>query len=220
MSAAFRRALPSGLAVASTAAEHVEQLEGLQKAVFPTLDPAELFLAEHYRKHIELFPEGQFVALDADRVVGMTSTLRLPFDFLGADHTFAEVIEGGWLTSHDPEGEWMYGVDVGTHPDYRGRGVARALYAARQESAQRLGLAGQVTVGMLSGYGALKDQLSAREYYDQLVAGERDDPTVSAQRRVGFNLRGLVSGYVNDPVCDGYGALLVLPSETDVAWPT
>src|SRR5580765_2398617 len=118
--------------------------------------------------------------VDGERVVGMTSTIRMDFDFDDPHHTFAEVIQGGWLTSHQPDGPWLYGADIGTHPDYRRRGIARALYASRHELVHRLGLRGQMTVGMPSGYGAVKDHTSAQAYYDELVTGAREDPTISA----------------------------------------
>lgn len=208
----------NGLVVQSTQPEHAEQLEELQCLVFPTLADEERFKAPHYRKHLELFPEGQFVVLDGEKVVGMTSTIRLDFNFEHMDHTFADVIAGGWMTTHDPAGPWIYGADIGTHPQYRRRGIARALYAARHQTARHFGLRGQVTVGMLSGYGALKSRISARDYYDSVAAGERTDPTVSSQRRIGFEMRGLLKGYVTDPVCDNWGAILVLPAETAVAF--
>src|SRR4029078_8391827 len=85
-------------------------------------------------KHRDLFPDGQFVALDGDTVVGATTTLRLDFDFAHIDHTFADIIQGGWLTSHEPKGAWLYGADIGVDPRVRGRGIATALYAARQEA--------------------------------------------------------------------------------------
>lgn len=213
---AYETTLSSGIRVVSTRPEHAPALEELQRIVFPTLDDAERFKREHYLKHVELFPEGQFVALDGERVVGMTSTIRYRFDFEHSHHTFAEIIEGGWLTSHDPVGPWLYGCDIGTHPEYRRRGIARGLYAARQDTVRRLGLLGQVTVGMLRGYGAVKDQMSAEAYYEELVAGKRDDPTISAQIHLGFEPRGLVPGYLNDPVCDSYGVLLVLRAGVDL----
>jgi GNAT superfamily N-acetyltransferase len=208
--------LPGGIVIVSTRLELAERLAELQDIVFPTLAPSQRFRAEHYRKHVELFPEGQFAALDGDRVVGMTSTIRMDFDFEHPDHTFDEVIAGGFLTTHDPDGAWLYGADIGTHPEYRRRGIARALYGARHGTVRSLGLAGQVTVGMLSGYGARRDEMSIDEYYARVVAGELTDPTVSAQLRVGFELRGLVRDYLDDPVCDGCGATLVLPAEKDV----
>ena len=216
------RRFGDGLAVCRTGAEHAEALEELQRIVFPTLAPEERFLAAHYRKHVELFPDGQLCVVDVrrgGRVVGMTSTIRMDFDFAHPDHTFADVIQGGWLTSHQPAGRWLYGADIGTHPAYRRRGIARALYAARHEVVRALGLAGQLTVGMPSGYGALKHAMTAERYYAELLDGTRDDPTISAQRRIGFELRGLVPGYINDPVCDRYGIVLVLPAERDVRYP-
>lgn len=215
----FDRILASGIRIRSTGAEHAEALEELQVLCFPTLADEERFKRAHYLKHIEIFPEGQFVALaleDADRVVGMTSTIRLDFDFEHTDHTFADVIQGGWLTSHEPFGRWLYGADIGTHPEYRRRGIARGLYAARQDTVRRLGLEGQVTVGMLRGYGELKDEMTAEAYYGSLLSGERNDPTISAQMKIGFEPRGLLPGYLNDPVCDNYGVLLVLDAEKEV----
>lgn len=199
-----------------TGPEHAAQLEELQRVVFPTLADQQRFRAAHYRRHIELFPEGQLCAIDGDRVVGMTSSIRLDFDFEHAAHTFAEIIQGGWLTSHQPDGRWLYGADIGVHPDWRGRGIARALYRARHQVVRRLGLDGQVTVGMPSGYGALASSMTAEDYVREVVSGARNDPTVSAQLRLGFEARGVIPGYIDDPVCAGYGVVLVLPAEREV----
>src|SRR5207237_379409 len=136
---------------------------------------------------------------DGDRVVGATTTLRLHFDFEHITHTFADIIQGGWLTSHEPNGDGLYGADVGVHPAYRGRGLATALYAARQEAVWRLGLRGQVTAGMIPGFGAVKDRMSADEYYRDVVEGRVKDPTLSMQLGVGFEPRALLAGYLNDP---------------------
>jgi GNAT superfamily N-acetyltransferase len=213
------RSFGNGLVVCRTRAEHADQLGELQKIIFPTLAPEERFSAPHYRKHVELFPEGQFVVLDGERVAGATSTIRYDFDFEHPAHRFADIIEGGWLTSHQPAGRWLYGADIGTHPDYRRRGVARALYAARHQLVHTLALLGQVTVGMPSGYGAVKREISADDYYAELVAGTRTDPTISAQQAIGFELRGLLANYLDDPVCDRYGVVLVLPADRAVPFP-
>jgi GNAT superfamily N-acetyltransferase len=213
------RRFGNGLAVSRTRPEHAEQLEELQRIVFPTLAPEQRFRAEHYLRHIELFADGQFCVVDGDRVVGMTSTIRHHFDFAHPNHTFADIIQGGWLTSHEPTGPWLYGADIGTHPDYRRRGVARALYATRHELVRRLALDGQLTVGMPSGYGALKQSVTIEQYYAELAAGTRSDPTISAQRRIGFELRGLIPDYIDDPSCDRYGIVLVLPASSEVRFP-
>jgi 4-aminobutyrate aminotransferase/(S)-3-amino-2-methylpropionate transaminase len=212
----FYRRLSSGIIIMQSRPEHADELEALQRTCFPTLVDAERFKAAHYRKHIELFPSGQLVALDGDRVVGATTTLRLTFDFDHLDHTFADIIQGGWLTSHQPDGDWLYGADIGVDPDYRGRGIAMALYAARQEVVWRFDLKGQVTAGMIRGFAAVKDRMSAEQYYADVVAGRISDPTLSMQLRVGFEPRALLANYLNDPVCDNYSVLIVLGADREV----
>ncbi|HXV64481.1 MAG TPA: GNAT family N-acetyltransferase, partial [Vicinamibacteria bacterium] len=60
----YEKRLDSGIVVCSTLPRHARALERLQLLVFPTLDDSERFKEAHYRKHVEIFPEGQFVALD------------------------------------------------------------------------------------------------------------------------------------------------------------
>src|SRR3984885_14928846 len=177
----YYRKLPDGLVITHARPEFALQLEELQRTSFPTLAEDERFKSPHYLKHMELFDDGQLVALDGDRVVGATTTLRLDFDFDHVNHTFGEIIQGGWLTSHQPGGAWLYGADISVHPEYRGRGIATALYAARQEIVWRLGLKGQVTAGMIPGYGEVKEKMTAEEYYQGVLAGRIRDSTLSMQ---------------------------------------
>ena len=209
----------AGWTVAPTSPDHAEALAELQRLVFPTLDPAERFGADHYRRHVEIFPEGQFVALTSgDKPIAATTTLRLNLDLSHPQHRFPDFLGGLGLAAHDPAGEWLYGADLGVHPDWRRQGIARALYAARQAVARRLALRGQLTVGMPNGYGAVADRMSAEDYYERLVAGEIRDPTVSAQMRIGFRPGGLIADYVQDPRCGGYGVLLTLSADQRVSF--
>lgn len=196
--------------------EFAPQMEALQIACFPTLADEQRMKARHYRRHTELFNDGQYVVLDGARVVAATTTLRLDFDFEHGHHTFEDIIQGGWLTSHQPEGAWLYGADLGVDPAYRGRGLSTALYAARQELVWRLGLKGQVTAGMFPGYARFRSHMSVEEYYNRVVDGSIWDPTLSVQMKIGFEPRGLLKDYLLDPVCDNYSVLEVLDPATDV----
>ena len=63
-------------------AEHTEAIQHLAGLAYGI--DAELakdwFAAEQYRSRITHFAEGQYVALDDDRVVGMTSSMRFQFN--------------------------------------------------------------------------------------------------------------------------------------------
>src|SRR5262249_62144375 len=98
VSRAYRRVLPSGLVIASARPEHAEALEELQRIVFPTLADEERFKAAHYRKHLDLFPEGQFVGLDGGRVVAATATIPLHFNFGHPAQPLPDRRQGCWLT--------------------------------------------------------------------------------------------------------------------------
>ena len=199
--------------------QHAERLAKLQQMIFPTLSSEERLRAEQYHRHLELFPEGQFVLTEGTKkalIIGMTTTMRTDFDLAHYQHSFLETSGSGWLSNHQPDGTWLYGLDMAVHPAYRGRGGARLLYRARQLLVRRLGLHGQLTVGMMNGYGAVSEELSGAEYYTQWLDGRRQDPTLTPQRNIGFEPLGLIPDYLHDPACGNYGVLLRLDAGKEV----
>jgi len=201
------------ITIINTRPEHVRALEKLQHIVFPTLQPDELFSAEKYLNHIELFPEGQFIAIahlaHHDIVIGATTTFRTHFDFDDSEHTYVEAIAGGWLTNHDPSGDYLYGVDVSVHPHYRGMKLARRLYDARRTLARRLNLRGEIAGALLPGYQSHSENLSIAQYALQVKQGRIHDPTLSVQIRNGFSVRGILYDHISDARSDNAAALIV-----------
>ncbi len=189
--------------------EHARGLEQLQRDCFPTLGQDELMREEHFLSHYRVFPEGDFVLLDGERVVGLGSGFFTDFDFEEPGHTFREVIAGGYYTNHDPKGDWYYGADISVHPDYRGRGLGKRLYDARKDLVRGCGRKGMVAGGMLPGYAERREELSVPEYVEKVVAGELFDPTLSFQLKIGFRVRGLLENYLEDRASDDWAALIV-----------
>jgi GNAT superfamily N-acetyltransferase len=189
--------------------EHFEALAALQQICFPSLSPEEWLRPEHFASHYRLFAEGQFVALDGERPVGMSSTFRYDVDFDHPAHTFYEVMGGGYFTNHTPGGAYLYGADTSVHPDYRRLGIATRLYDARKELIRRLNLKGMVAGGMIPGYRHHKGQLSVEEYVARVVRGELSDPTLTPQLRNGFVVRGILYDYLNDAELGNDATLIV-----------
>jgi len=187
-------------------------LAAMQKTIFPNLAAEEHLTEAQYRRHLEVFPEGQFVVLDdsqGERVIGSTTTLRLNFDFNGKFPSFMESIDNGWLGTHRPDGEWLYGADMMVHPDYRRRGIARQLYETRQALVRRLGLRGQVVAGMIPNYHTVADSYSIEEYITQVVAGTLTDPTLTAQLKIGMRYVKPLYNYLHDASSGNACALLI-----------
>ena len=189
----------------------VEELEAVQRAAFPTLAEDEIITAAHYAAHIRRFPEGQFAVLNAaGQAVACSTDFRTSaVDFNHFEHRYIDAVANNWLSHHDPQGEWLYGADIGVLPTYRRRGIARCLYEARRNVIRSLHLRGHVAGGLLKGFSAHKAHMSVEEYVAKILAGELVDPTVSVQLRCGFTVHGIIHNYVHDPVCDGKAVFLV-----------
>lgn len=188
----------------------VKQLESIQRASFPALARDEIITAAHYAAHMRRFPEGQFaVVTETGRVVGCSTDFRTKVDLDHIEHRYIEAVDDNWLGKHDPEGDWLYGADIGVLPEYRRRGIATMLYQARHDLVRRLNLKGHVAGGMLKGYGQYKDHIPVEEYVAKVIAGELIDPTLTVQLKRGFRVHGIIRDYLRDPSCDNKAAFII-----------
>lgn len=192
----MRRSRMMPIVIANTRPEHFAQLAAHQQLCFPTIPAEDWMTAEHFAAHLRLFPEGQHVALDGERVVAQSSTLRVSAELAFAPHTYRQITGANFFTTHDPAGEWLYGADMSVHPDYRGRRISSMLYDARKALIRRLGLRGMVAGGALPGYHHYAGRMSVEAYVAEVVAGRLVDPTLTTQLRNGFQVRGILPGYL------------------------
>ncbi|MDE2952490.1 MAG: GNAT family N-acetyltransferase [Chloroflexota bacterium] len=189
--------------------KYAKALEQLQRDCFPTLAASELMSEAHFLNHCRLFPEGNFVALAGDRVVGLGSGFLIDFDFDHAQHSFQEIIDGGSYSHHNPRGEWYYGGDISVHPDFRERGIGSSLYAARKAIVESLNRKGIVAGGLIPGFAEYKGHITVQQYVERVVAGELRDSTLSFQLGRGFAVRGLLKDYIEDAASDNWATLIV-----------
>jgi GNAT superfamily N-acetyltransferase len=192
--------------IVQTREEHAEGAAALQRACFPTLPDEDYFTAEHYRSHVRIFPEGQFVALAGKQVVAACTSMRTGFD--PPPTHYIPFIGYNWLTTHEPDGDWLYGIDMSVHPDFRRLGISKRLYQERAALARRLGIRGELVAGLLPGYDSHRS-MSIEDYVAKVTAGELSDPTLTPQLRNGLRFVRLLYGYVTDPRSDNTATLLI-----------
>jgi GNAT superfamily N-acetyltransferase len=206
--------LPKNYILKTPGEEHASRQAELQLEVFPTLSEEELMTEKHYKRYLEIFPEGQLIILHGEKVIASSTTMRQ--NYLKGHHTFLDISDNLWMGTHDPQGEWLYGLDISVHPDYRRKGLGRAIYNFRQEIAINLGCKGQLTAGMPIGFDQLKNKMTIQEYCEALMIGDIIDPTVTAQKKCGFILVEPLYNYLHDPRCGNASILMYRPIDSQI----
>ena len=203
----YKSILENEFIVRTANPEDAIQMEYVQSQCYPSLHPSEIMDRNHFANHIKVFPEGQIVVEKEGKLVGASSTFRC--NFPEHDSTFLEETDNLWITNVQiPDGDWMYGIDMGVLSEYRGLGLSTEMYKARTEVCKKLGLKGQIIAGMTIGYGRVKDKMTIEEYCYGLEINKFTDPTITPQRKAGFRWIRPLFNYINDPE-SGYASMLM-----------
>src|SRR5690606_36142613 len=117
----------------------------------------------------------------------------------------------GYASRHNPNGEWLYGMEVSVDPDYRGYRLGQRLHNERKRLFQSLGLKGIVFGGRLPTLAQrIKRFGSAEDYVEQIKQKKQRDPVLSFQLHNGFEVLGLIPDYLPaDHQSMGYAVHLI-----------
>ena len=203
----IRKEILEDFIIRNATPDDVIQMEYVQKQCYPSLHESALMNRNHFLNHIKIFPEGQIVIEKNGIIVGSASTMLI--NFPEYDFTYLEITDNLWITNtHVPDGDWIYGIDIGVLPDYRGLGFSREMYLARQEIGKSLKLKGQLIAGMTIGYQRVKDKMTIEEYCYALEIKKFTDPTITPQRKAGFRWIKPLYNHINDPKA-GFACILM-----------
>mgnify|MGYP003575334535 CR=1 FL=1 len=162
--------------------------------------------------HLQVFPEGQLVAVDeaTGAIVGMAASLIVLWDDYELTTSWRDFTATGTFANHDPiHGRTLYGAEIMVSPALQGHGVGTRLYPAREALARRLGLLRIRAGARLRDYHQHADHMTAKEYVRAVIRGDLVDRTLTFQLRRGFRVIGVVSKYLrHDPESRGYAAVI------------
>lgn len=162
---------------------------------YPDMDTA-IWSESHIAKLIQLYPEGQFCVTVNGKVVAVALSIVVDYDMYGDEHTYRQITGNYTFSTHDPEGDVLYGIDIFVHPEYRGMRLARRLYEARKELCERANLKSIVAGGRIPNYAKYADKLKPREYIDKVKMKALHDPTLSFQLSNDFHVLKVMRGYL------------------------
>ncbi len=165
--------------------------------------------AGEFASMLARFPQGQICIDDKGRVIAAALSLIVDFAKLGDQHTYEDVVGEGHLKNHDPDGDYLYGIDIFVHPEYRGLRLGRRLYDARKELCEQLNLKGILLGGRIPAYREHCEEMSPQQYCRMVKNKEIFDPVLTFQLSNDFHIKKVLKGYIpEDRHSRAYGVLL------------
>lgn len=187
----------------------VDAVLALERLCFASIPEERRLSGRQVRAHVRVFPEGQWVVEDKGEVVASCLNMRTTWSKATRQHRWREVTGDGLLTTHDPDGDVLYGNEIMVHPRARRLGLGRRLFERRFAYVVEHGLRAFVTGGRLPGYARHADRMVPQEYVEAVQRGDLTDPVLTPELKWGLTPMGVLAGYLMDPDSWHYATLVV-----------
>ncbi len=200
------------LVVRNTTLNDIKSIQALHQKVYPD-EPK--YTRAQLKGNIQQFPTGQFVVLYEDKVVGFCATFCITEKLAFAKHDWDSITGNGYGSRHDPDGDWLYGMEVIVDPSMQGNRIGQRLYMERKNLCIAMQLKGIVFGGRLPNLAKRWKKVGSAENYIELVRSKKmRDPVMSFQMRNGFEPIGVLPQYFpTDHDSLGYASHMVWRNE-------
>ncbi|MNK71503.1 (R)-stereoselective amidase [compost metagenome] len=152
--------------------------------------------SEDIERLLSIFPEGQLVILVDGKVVGSALSLIVDEKMVEKRHNYQQISGDYTFSTHNPNAEILYGIDVFIHPNYRGLRLGRRLYDARKELCEQLNLKAIVFAGRIPNYREHAKKMSPKTYIEKVRTKELYDPVLSFQLSNDFHVLRVIKNYL------------------------
>jgi predicted amidohydrolase/GNAT superfamily N-acetyltransferase len=187
--------------------DYIDLRNAMEKAYSGTSD--DFWEKRDIRKLLKIFPDGQLCITVNDKVVALALSLIIDYKKFGDNHTYYQITGNETFSTHDPDGDVLYGIEMFVHPEYRGMRLGRRLYELRKELCENLNLRAIIAGGRIPNYSAHAHELTPREYIDKVKAKQIFDPTLTFQVSNNFHVKKILKNYLpGDEESKEYATLL------------
>ncbi|GAB4236360.1 MAG: bifunctional GNAT family N-acetyltransferase/carbon-nitrogen hydrolase family protein [Chlamydiales bacterium] len=154
------------------------------------------YTSSELRGQISHFPEGQFVAVYKDKIVGYCSSIIVKEKQALSKHTWNGITGNGYGTTHNPKGDYLYGIDVFVDATLRRMRIGQRFYQERKNLCKYLRLKGIVFAGRMPLLRKKIKQVGTPEkYLEEVQENKIRDPVFNFQIREGFEVLGILKNY-------------------------
>ncbi len=190
---------PNKFIVRQYTKEDIAPLIELQRACFPLPYPEEqLWNREQLLSHIQIFPQGALCVELENKIIASSTALIINWQPSDPSHSWAEIADNGYIGTHNPNGNSLYGIDMAVHPHWRKQGIAKLMYQARFALVQQLNLVRFLAAGRMSGYHNYQNIMTPEEYAQQIVHHKISDPALTPQLCAGLQPVQVLQDYIAD----------------------
>lgn len=175
--------------------EDYKQLKNSMIEAYPEMENS-YWKEEQIEKLLHIFPQGQLVIVVDGKVVGSALSLILDEDVVDKNHDYKKITGNFTFSTHNDNGEILYGIDVFIHPNYRGLRLGRRLYDARKELCEQLNLKSIVFAGRIPSYSKHAAEFTPKEYIEKIKKKELHDPVLSFQLSNDFHVMRIMKNYL------------------------
>jgi predicted amidohydrolase len=188
--------------------EDITQIKDLIKKVYPVMGT---YSEDTIRGQITNYPDGHFVIELNGKIVAYSASIILSEKLALKEHNWKEVTANGFASTHDPNGEYLYGYETCVDPDVRGHRLGSRIYNQRKRLAKFERLKGIVFAGRIPGFHKkVKKVKNVEDYINQVKNKKIKDSTLGFQLRQGFEVIGVIKDYLpSDKESMGYGVHLL-----------
>ncbi len=171
-----------------------KDIEGIMEQAYAGMGGAWSY--EECYKLLSIFPEGQICIEDKGTVVAAALALMIDYSNLERNHSYDDIVSRGKFDKHEPDGDYLYGIDVFVHKDYRGMRLGRRIYDARKELCENLNLKGIIVGGRIPGYAKYAKEMSPSQYIAKVRNKEIIDPVLTFQLANDFHPKRVIRNYI------------------------
>ena len=171
--------------------------------------PDSYWKEHHIQYLLEKFPKGQVVLKVNGAIAGCALSLIIDSNKFEEQHTYKEITGNYTFSTHDDEGDVLYGIDIFVKPEYRGLRLGRRLYDFRKDLCENLNLRAIFIGGRMPNYHKYSEKLTPRKYLEKVRSREIHDHVLNYQLSNDFHpVRILIDYLEGDKVSGEYAVLL------------
>ncbi len=165
---------------------------------------------ETIRGQISNFQEGCFVILLNGEIVAYSASIIVKESWALKKHTWKEITANGFGSTHDKNGQYLYGYETCVDPEIRGHRLGQRIYTARRKLVRFENLKGIIFGGRIPSYAKRSKKYPNIEEYIQLVKDKKvKDSILGFHIRNNFEIIGVLNKYLpEDHDSKGYAVHL------------